>query len=66
MAKTGLLVVGAGGHGRSVADAAELSGQFTMVGFLHDSLAAGETVLVVPVLGLVASMAQQRAAADWQ
>jgi plasmid maintenance system killer protein len=27
-AKTRLLVVGAGGHGRSVAEAAELSGQF--------------------------------------
>jgi hypothetical protein len=33
MAKTRLLVVGAGGHGRSVAEAAELSGQFAVVGF---------------------------------
>ncbi len=64
MAKTRLLVVGAGGHGRSVAEAAELSGQFEVVGFLDDSLPAGETVLGLPVLGPVASMAHHRAAAD--
>ena len=64
MAKTRLLVGGAGGHGRSVAEAAELSGQFKLVGFLDDSLLAGESVLGVPVLGPVASMAQHRAAAD--
>ena len=64
MAKTRLLVVGAGGHGRSVAETAELSGQFEVVGFLEDSLPAGETVLGVPVLGPVASMADYRAAAD--
>lgn len=64
MAKIRLLVVGAGGHGRSVAEAAELSGQFSVVGFLDDSLPAGETVLDLPVLGPVASMTHQRAAAD--
>ncbi len=62
MAKTRLLVVGAGGHGRSVAEAAELSGQFEVVGFLDDLLPAGETVLGVPVLGSVASMAHHQAA----
>ena len=51
MAKTRLLLVGAGGYGRSVAEAAELSGQFAVVGFMDDSLAAGDTSLVVPVLG---------------
>jgi sugar O-acyltransferase (sialic acid O-acetyltransferase NeuD family) len=64
MAKTRLLVVGAGGHGRSVAEAAELSGQFELVGFLDDALPVGEIVLGIPVLGPVASMAIQRAAAD--
>ncbi len=64
MNKTRLLVVGAGGHGRSVAEAAELSGQFEVAGFLDDSLPAGETVLGVPVLGPVASMADHRATAD--
>lgn len=53
MAKTRLLVVGAGG---SVAEAAELSGHFDAVDFLEDSLAACETVLGLPVLGTLASM----------
>jgi sugar O-acyltransferase (sialic acid O-acetyltransferase NeuD family) len=62
MAKTRLLVVGAGGHGRSVAEAAELSGKFEVVGFLDDSLATGETVLGIPVFGPVVVMADHRAA----
>lgn len=45
MVQTRLLVVGAGGHGRSMAEAAELSEQFKVVGFLDDSLPASETVL---------------------
>ena len=54
MAKTRLLVVGADGHGRSVAKAAELSGQFEVVGFLDDALPVDESVLGLPVLGSVA------------
>jgi sugar O-acyltransferase (sialic acid O-acetyltransferase NeuD family) len=57
MTKIRLLVVGAGGHGRSVTEAAELSAQFQVVGFLDDSLSNGEIVLGVPVLGSLASMA---------
>jgi len=64
MAKTRLLVVAAGGHGRSVAEAAELSAQFEVVGFLDDALPAGEIVLDLPILGPVASMAFYRAAVD--
>ncbi len=64
MAKTRLLVVGAGGHGRSVAEAAELSGQFEVVGFLDDALPPYKLVLGVPVLGSVASMAQHLAVVD--
>ncbi|WP_300557211.1 acetyltransferase [Limnohabitans sp. Rim8] len=64
MAKTRLLVVGAGGHGRSVAEAAELSGQFEVVGFLDDALPAGNSVLNVAVLGPMVSMGHHRAAAD--
>lgn len=64
MAKTRLLVVGAGGHGCSVAEAAKLSNQFDVVGFLDDSLPFGEKVLGVPVLGPVASMDNHRAIAD--
>lgn len=64
MVKARLLVVGAGGHGRSVAEAAELSGQFEVVGFLDDTLPAGEIVLGLPILGSVASMENQRGVAD--
>jgi sugar O-acyltransferase (sialic acid O-acetyltransferase NeuD family) len=63
MVKTRLLVVGAGGHGRSVAEAAELSGQFEVVGFLDDALPAGKSVFNVAVLGPMVSMDQHRAAA---
>ena len=63
-AKIRLLVVGAGGHGRSVAEAAVLSGHFEVVCFLDDSLPEGETVLGVPVLGPVTSMAHYRTRAD--
>lgn len=64
MVKTRLLVVGAGGHGRSVAEAAELSGQFEVVGFLDDALPAGQSVLNLAVLGPMVSMGHHRAAAD--
>ena len=64
MAKTRSLVVGAGGHGRSVTEATERSGQFAVVGFLDDSLPAGSIALGIPALGPVASLAQHRASAD--
>lgn len=64
MSKTRLLVVGAGGHGRSVAEAAEMSCHFNVVGFLDDSLPVGGTTLGVPVLGPLASLSKHRAAAD--
>jgi sugar O-acyltransferase (sialic acid O-acetyltransferase NeuD family) len=57
--KIRLLVVGAGGHGKSVAEAAELSDQFMVVGFLDDSISADEVVL-----GAVASVTDHREAAD--
>jgi FlaA1/EpsC-like NDP-sugar epimerase len=64
MSKTRLLVVGAGGHGRSVAEAAEMSGQFEVVGFLDDSALVGDRVLGSPVLGTVASMADYCSVVD--
>jgi sugar O-acyltransferase (sialic acid O-acetyltransferase NeuD family) len=60
MGRIKLLVVGAGGHGRSVAEAAALSGEFEVVGFLDDGLSVGELILGDPVLGAVASMATHR------
>lgn len=53
--KTRLLILGAGGHGCSVAEAASLSGQFEVVGFLDDALPAGHIVMGHPVLGPLAS-----------
>jgi sugar O-acyltransferase (sialic acid O-acetyltransferase NeuD family) len=64
MSKARLLVVGAGGHGRSVAEAAQLSGLFTVVGFLDDSMPAGEMALGIPVLGSVASFAKHQNVCD--
>jgi len=58
------LIIGAGGHGRSVAEAAELSGAFAVVGFLDDSLPAGEAVLGASVLGPVLSMVNHCALFD--
>jgi sugar O-acyltransferase (sialic acid O-acetyltransferase NeuD family) len=60
MGKIRLLVVGAGGHGRSVAEAAQLSGLFSVVGFLDDSMPAGEIALGIPVLGSVDSLARHQ------
>jgi sugar O-acyltransferase (sialic acid O-acetyltransferase NeuD family) len=64
MGKTRLLVLGAGGHGRSIAEAAELTGVFQVVGFLDDSLPVGELVLGYPILGLVASLATNHLVCD--
>ena len=64
MAKVRLLVVGAGGHGRSVAEAAVLSEPFEVVGFLDYGLLVGKTVFNAVVLGSIASMSQHFAATD--
>lgn len=64
MSKTRLFVVRAGGHGRSIAEAAELSGQFEVVGFLDDAAPVGERVLVSHVRGPVASMADHCSVTD--
>lgn len=52
VAKPRLLIVGAGGHGRSVAEAVLMSGDFDLVGFLDDgAFAIGGDVWGLPVLG---------------
>jgi sugar O-acyltransferase (sialic acid O-acetyltransferase NeuD family) len=51
-AKPRLLIVGAGGHGRSVAEAVLMSAEFDLVGFLDDgAFASGGNVWGFPVLG---------------
>jgi sugar O-acyltransferase (sialic acid O-acetyltransferase NeuD family) len=64
MNKARLLVVSAGGHGRSVAGVAEMSGQFEVVGFLDDAAPVGERVLGHHVMGPVADMNDHRSVAD--
>jgi sugar O-acyltransferase (sialic acid O-acetyltransferase NeuD family) len=56
MRKARLLIIGAGGHGRSVAEAAELSGAFDMFGFLDDGLPVGQTVLMSSILGTIGGL----------
>jgi sugar O-acyltransferase (sialic acid O-acetyltransferase NeuD family) len=47
-----LIIIGGGGHGRSVAEAATLSGQYKVVGFVDDALEAGSQIFNLPVLGV--------------
>ncbi|NDP40980.1 MAG: hypothetical protein GZ093_20040 [Rhodoferax sp.] len=46
-----LLIVGAGGHGRSVAEAVLAAGMYEVVGFLDDAAAGPAQVGSYPVLG---------------
>lgn len=59
-----LLVIGAGGHGRSVAEAAHLSGRFDVIGFLDDALPARDPMLGAAVLGPLASVVSHRSRFD--
>lgn len=49
-----LLIVGAGGHGRSVAEAALTTGDFTIIGFLDDAYPQTSHIWQIPVLGKIA------------
>ncbi len=60
MAKTKLLIIGAGGHGTAMAKAAELLGAFEVVGFLDDALPFGKAVLNGAVLGAIRGFIQLR------
>lgn len=59
-----LLIVGAGGHGRSVAEAAQMGGRYGVVGFIDDGAAALSQVMGFPVLGPSTLLAQHRARVD--
>ncbi len=60
-----LLILGAGGHGRSVAEAAIAGDEFAVAGFLDDAFPVLERVWEVPVLGKVVDLAHWRGAADF-
>jgi sugar O-acyltransferase (sialic acid O-acetyltransferase NeuD family) len=64
MSRIRLLIVGAGGHGRSVAEAALLAGVYEIAGFLDDAIPEGERALGVRVLGPVSSLVRQRHLCD--
>lgn len=59
-----LLIVGAGGHGRSVAEAVLAAGVFQLAGFLDDAAPDGCRVWDWPVLGSTAELANGRQHAD--
>lgn len=51
-----LLIIGAGGHGISVAEAAKLSGMYEVIGFLDDSLANNAKKETLAVLGTASDL----------
>ena len=64
MAQNKLLIVGAGGHGRSVAEAVALAGEYEIAGFLDDGLDVGQGVMSWAVLGRPDAAAALRHVAD--
>lgn len=59
-----VIVIGAGGHGRSVAEAILLLGQDELVGFVDDGADANAKVWGYPILSRTDSMHSQREHAD--
>ena len=59
-----LLIIGAGGHGRSLAEAVLLKGEFSLTGFLDDAFPQLDDVWGVPVLGGVSDFACWRSESD--
>ena len=64
MPATRMLIVGAGGHGRSVAEAAVLSGQYVLAGFVDDGMAVGSPIGQTSVLGSMADLQAYAALCD--
>lgn len=54
--KQSLLIIGAGGHGKTVAELAILSGRFSRVAFLDDACSVGQNTLGLEVIGRVSSL----------
>ena len=59
-----LLIVGAGGHGRSVAEAVLAAGKYELVGFVDDAAPALQQVWALPVFGTTADLTRYREYAD--
>lgn len=58
-----MLIVGAGGHGRSVAEALLAAGSFSIAGFVDDG-SASDRVMGLPVLGRTADLVRLRGEAN--
>ena len=59
-----LIIIGAGGHARSVADIVLEQGEYTLVGLLDDAYPKLESVWDIPVLGRVDAAAGLRGMAE--
>lgn len=59
-----LMIVGAGGHGRSVAEAVLAAGKYKLVGFVDDAAPSQQYVWEWPVFGAAADLARYRQHAD--
>ncbi len=59
-----LMIVGAGGHGRSVAEAVLAAGKYKLAGFVDDAAPSLQYVWEWPVFGAAAGLASYRQHAD--
>lgn len=59
-----LLIIGAGGHGRSVAEAVLLANEYELVGFVDDSWPDNSAVWEYPILGDTDNLASYRKQVD--
>lgn len=59
-----LLIVGAGGHGRSVAEAVLAAGKYELVGFVDDAVPSLQRVWTLPVFGATADLTRYGQYAD--
>ncbi len=59
-----LMIVGAGGHGRSVAEAVLAAGKYKLAGFVDDAASSLQHVWDLPVFGATADLASYREYAD--
>lgn len=60
-----LIIIGSGGHGRSVAESIQLKGEFELIGFVDDSYTDGQSVWGIPVLGTIDALPGLSAKAEW-
>lgn len=60
-----IIIIGAGGHGRSVAEAIQLGNEFEIIGFLDDVWPKETELWGLPIYGNTHELEHCRALADW-